>query len=46
MLRYELTTAAQEDLKDIARYTLAKWGRETIHPLRRIVGSAVLQNCR
>ena len=27
MLPYQLTSPAQEDLADIARYTLAQWGR-------------------
>jgi len=32
MLLYELTAAAQEDLKDIARYTLTTWGeKQSIH---------------
>ncbi len=28
MLLYELTEPAQEDIKDIARYTLTKWGEK------------------
>ena len=28
MLLYELTEPAQEDLKDIARYTLTEWGEK------------------
>jgi len=32
MLPYELTTPAQDDLKDIARYTLTEWGEtQSIH---------------
>jgi plasmid stabilization system protein ParE len=32
MRLYELTAAAQEDLKDIARYTLTEWGeKQSIH---------------
>jgi toxin ParE1/3/4 len=32
MLLYELTSAAQEDLKEIARYTLTEWGeKQSIH---------------
>ncbi len=28
MRQYELTPSAQEDLKEIARYTLTKWGKK------------------
>lgn len=28
MLPYELTLSAQEDLKEIARHTLTKWGKK------------------
>ena len=28
MQPYELTSSAQEDLKEIARYTLTKWGKQ------------------
>lgn len=28
MLPYELTPSAQEDLREIARYTLTKWGKK------------------
>jgi toxin ParE1/3/4 len=28
MQPYELTASAQADLKDIARYTIAKWGKK------------------
>ena len=32
MLLYELTGPAQEDLKDIARYTLTEWGeKQSLH---------------
>jgi len=32
MLFYELTDSAQEDLKDIARYTFTKWGeKQSLH---------------
>ena len=32
MLLYELTDSAQEDLKDIARYTLTEWGeKQSLH---------------
>ena len=32
MLLYELTGTAQEDLKNIARYTLTKWGeKQSLH---------------
>ena len=28
MLPYEITSPAEEDLKDIARYTLTQWGKK------------------
>lgn len=28
MLRYELTLAAESDLRDIAKYTLQQWGEQ------------------
>lgn len=32
MLLYELTAAAQEDLRDIARYTFTQWGeKQSLH---------------
>ncbi|MEE9355050.1 MAG: type II toxin-antitoxin system RelE/ParE family toxin [Methylococcaceae bacterium] len=32
MRQYELTPSAQEDLKEIARYTLTKWGeKQSLH---------------
>jgi len=31
MLRYELTAAAQEDIKEIARYALTQWASVEFH---------------
>jgi len=30
MLPYELTSSTEEDLKDIARYTLTQWGKNNL----------------
>lgn len=34
MKSYELSTDAEEDLREVARYTLNKWGEEMLHKYR------------
>jgi len=34
MLPYELTLSAEDDLKDIARYTLKQWGKSSLCNMR------------
>jgi len=40
MPQYELTAPAKEDLKEIARYTLTKWGKK-----QSLIYADLLENC-
>ncbi len=35
MKRYELTLDAEQDLREVARYTLNKWGKDKFHIYRK-----------
>ena len=34
MKRYELTRDAEQDLREVARYTLNKWGKDQLYSYR------------
>lgn len=40
MKRYELTRDAEQDLREVARYTLSKWGKGLFHEYRNGLADA------